>query len=204
MTAQELLDIVLPRLAKEGGQGQHLNFLEAVRATADIITKRLWLLRSDLLEEDFEKELAGDEAQITLDADFLGLVENSQPWLDYEDGTRRVLTPLPSGIKHTFTEAGSPLYYELRGRTLTVFPTAREAVTVRGEQYAQPDPVEEMQDDLPFDGIFDQLFIDSVTRIGKDGLAVTVNQAFALLLYGQVDQLVHARPAKSIAWRYPV
>jgi hypothetical protein len=203
MTAQELLNIVLPRLAGGGGQEQYLNFLEAVRATADIITKRLWFLRSDLLETDFEALLAAGEAHVTLGADFLGLVENSQPWLDYADGTRRVLTPLPNGIKHTFTESGPPRYYELRGRVLTVFPTTSAATTVKGEQFSAPAAVTALTDNLPFSGIFDPLFVDAVTRIGKDGLALTVNPAFAALMYGQVDQLVHARPAKSITWRYP-
>lgn len=201
MTAGELLDIILPRLSS--GKAQNLAFIDAVQTTAEIITRRLWLKRSDLLKQDFEKALAEDSASVTLDADFLGMAENSQPWLDYGEGRKQVLAPLPSGMKHTFSDSGLPLYYQLRGFTLSVFPTASEASALKGEMYARPAAVTALDDNLPFDGIFDRLFIDAVLIVGRESGAVTVNQAFAAMLYDQVDSIIHARPAKSITWRHP-
>lgn len=205
MTAAELFDIILPRIASSK-KAHNFNFLEAVQTTADIITRRLQDADSDLIKEDFNHELLADADEITLDSDFLGMVSNSQPWVYYsDDESKYELTPLPVGKKREVfgDDANIPKYYQLRGFTMTVYPATSEDAVIYGEQFSKPTVVDGFDDDLPFDGIFDQVFVDATTKVGREGMDIIILPAFELFVEVAVDRKTNARQAKNITWRYP-
>lgn len=197
MTAGELLEKILPRLAVTP---QTATFLDSLQATVEIVARRLWLKGSDLLRVDLEADVKAGENEVVLPCGFLGFA--SLPWAIY-GGRRRTLPPLPGGLKGTFSGQAPPKYHELIGPIVTLYPATDAALTFVAEIYARPSLIESLDDNLPFRGVFDQLFIDAVTRVGKEGMILTVSPVFEAYLYRQVDQIVHHRPAKHITFRHP-
>lgn len=201
MTVAELLDTVLPKLAS---RPQESTFLGAVQTVQEVITRRLWMVKSELLEGDFSLAVAAGGNSAALDADTLGLKLHLHPWIVY-DGQRFELRPLPAGLKDSASlEAESrPEYYRLRGNDISLYPTTDADLTLKGEAYLKPAAITALSDVLPWFGFFDQVFIDAVAKFGAGGLMLTVTSEMTLFLYQQVDQVAFQRPARRIAWHYP-
>lgn len=202
MTVLDLLYTVLPRLA--GEKPQAAPFLEAVKMVQDIVTRRLWLLRSDLLEEDFSASVRAGSSRGWMGDDVLGLKTGAHPWVIY-DGQRYDLVPLPDGMKDRTTLAapGRPSFYRLRGLSISVYPTPDLDIHVKGEAYVKPLEVAEMTDEIPWFGLFDPVFVETVARFGVNGLGSSVAPEVALFIHQWVDQIALQRPSKCIRWRHP-
>lgn len=201
MTLDQLLQAILPKYGTEIPRG---TFLDGVNAVQDVIAQHLWLSNADLLRTSYEDTLDAETAQLTLPSGTLGLVDGEWPWLSNAELTPgRPLMPLPSWLRHTFTEMGQPRYFELRKLSLTVFPTPELESTVKLELFARPDALTALSDELAWDGMFDQVFVEAVPRFNVIGGMITVTAEVEAFIHQRVDLLVNHRPAKAIVWRYP-
>ena len=196
MTVAGLLQIVMPRLSTVP---QTVAFIDAVQATQDLIVRRLWKRRSDLLKSAWTSaEIAADTATVSLPTDFLGFCENP-----YISGSSGWLLPLPENTRQIFTDSGTPVYYEIAALVLSLFPAPAVATVVKGMYFKVPAQITQMSDTLPFGGLFDPVFQDAAIQVGNKGIFATSNQAFEIAVNSYVDSLVHIRTSRRPQWVYP-
>lgn len=201
MTLNDLLIAILP---KYGDELPTATFLNAVNAVQEVIAQRLWLCEADLLRTSYEATLAAEASSLSLPSGSLGLVQGEWPWISTAELIPgRSLLPLPAWLRHTFTEVGTPHYFELRGLTVTLYPTPDAETTVNLEIYSRPVTLTALTDTLPWDALFDRVFVEAVPRFSVAGGMLTVTPEMEAFIYQRVDLLVNHRPAKAILWRHP-
>jgi len=106
---------------------------------------------------------AGTEWTITSDAsygdlpsDFWGLVE-----YPYLSGESWHLKPLPNqSVKHAYTGAGIPSYYNIKGLRLEIIPSTGADYTVVGDYFAKPTAITAVGDTMPFNEMFDDVIAE--------------------------------------------
>lgn len=186
MTAQELLDDVLPRLTETAG----VDFLQALNAALRSIGKRLASRRSDLSKSLVTLDyFAGDEA-IALSAVILGFSEN--PVANLGTGTV-TLTPLAAEERESLTRLGEPRRFELLGASLCLYPYPATDGTVTGMAFCLPQTVTVLNKMLPWHGLFDDLLREVVCKVMAVGLVYTATVDFDALVSKEVDQLLTLR-----------
>jgi hypothetical protein len=183
MTVQEVFDIVILRLP-----GPALcSIMEAIREVQGIITGRLLLQRSDLLQEDQERDFAAGEKFTYLDDEFISFY--SRPFVTGS----RPLTPLGNIDTAGLQTPGVPRYYNLIGKRLSVLPVPDTAVVIQLPTFMRPAVLTRMTEELPFYGEFDAVFIDGAIGVLSRGLSVVSDRNFVTLIQGQVDQQLSAK-----------
>jgi hypothetical protein len=187
MTVQDLLDQILPRIQGDTGGA---SIYDALNATITIINNRLWAKKSDLARKGFEVTMTLNVATVTMPADFLGLAE--QP---YVDGTSSTLSPLPTGSRASFTQTGTPAYFELEDKTLTLFPTPEKTGKVKGKYFYSQAAFDELTDVIPYGNVFNEIIKDTVLQVLNVGMAITADKNFQLSLIQSVDELIGNRSA---------
>lgn len=200
MTLNELLQAILPRFGAETPKG---TFFDAANAVLDVVQQRLWLASSDFLKATVTTTLRAGYSKFSLPSGTLGLAE--YPWITNTEITpgRRVI-PLPPDLRHTFTDNNHPQYFEQRGLSLIFYPTALVDTTVKNEVYRRPDLFVSLDDEIPWDGMFDQVFVEATQRFNVAGGMITITPEMTAFINQRVDMLIDHRPAKSITWVYPV
>jgi len=199
MTLNELLQMVLPRYGAEVPKGK---FLDAANAVQDVIAQRLWLLSSDLLRSSISGTIAAAANTYVLPSGTLGLAE--WPWVTNSAiAPGREIAPLPPALRQTFTADAHPRYFEQRALTLTVYPGCLVETTVTVEVFARPTAFADLTAAIPWDGMFDQVFVEATPRFGITGGMITVTPEMEAFINQRVDLLIDHRPAKSIGWRHP-
>jgi len=192
--AQDIFDVVLQRLAAIKKPIQ-LDFYGSLNATIDIIFRRLLLRQSDIIQGSFSQAVVAPATTITLPADFFGFSERP-----YISGTKCLLNPLPSESKMSFTEASTPRYYELRGKTATLYPTPSQNVTILAQYYKKPVKITAFTDNIPFNGLFDFAIQEAVIDVCQMGMAVVIDKNFMGILYKQIDEVLSFRTPKQVGF----
>lgn len=199
MTLNELLEIVLPRYGVDAPAGK---FLDAASAVQDVIANRLWLASSDLLRTLITGTVMAGKNKYSLPSGTLGLAE--EPWAtNAEIAPGRQLQQLDPSRRYSFSVNGHPEFFEQRGLQFIVYPTALINTTLKMEVFKRPDPFCDLDADLPWDGMFDQVFIEATPRFNMSGAMITVTPEMDAFITQRVDLLIDHRPAKSITWLYP-
>ena len=182
MKISELFPIVMTRLS-----GPALcSLFEAVREVQGIIVNRRLAKQSPLLVKGIDAELeylAGDTG-MALPRDFLAFA--GRPYVEGETP----LAPLGSASASRMTAVGKPTCYDLAGRTLRIHPPPAETTTVLVPYFYRPAILSTMEDELPFWGEFDAVFIEGCAGVLSSGLAVVADRAFVSLIQSQVDTVL--------------
>jgi hypothetical protein len=148
--------------------------------------------------DELTAEAAGDSLTITsnddygdLPSDFWGLVD--RPYLS---GKTYPLKPLPNlATKLSYTGAGIPVYYEIKGKRIYVTPATGSDYTVVGDYFAKPTEITDVGDTLPFDEILDDV-ISEYMRVyftTKPGGTVLIPD----YLKSEIDLVAGARDKKA-------
>lgn len=181
MTAQELFDTLLPRLASAAPPSD--TFIGALNNAIDVISRRLMYRRSQLLIKNATDDIAvGDEA-VALPPDYCGF--DGRPKVGNTD-----LTMLPPGMRNTFDSPGSPQYYDLIGGRLNIYPTAVAAATIKYSYFARPEKLTQLADDIPWYGLLDSIIGEALVEIGRTGQWSSVTAQWELFIGRQVDLLL--------------
>lgn len=159
--------------------------IEAVQAVQEMIVGRLLLRRSEILiaERDVKISMEAGLPRRVLPAGFLAL--SARPYL--ADGYR--LAPL-AGREQVRQAEGHPRCYRVVGRQLEVWPIPVEAIDIYVPHYARPQTIESMDDELPFHGLFDSVFIDGCVAVMSMGLVPQGNNQVAAMVQQGVDALL--------------
>ena len=125
---------------------------EAIR----VVTRRLYQINSKLVNSALSVALVADDTSGSLPADFWGL--DSHPYLS---GYTYTLLPLPSvEVKLTYTGTGVPRYYEIKGTSIYVTPTAGASYTIIGDYYVKPTKIAATTTTVPYNELFDDVITD--------------------------------------------
>lgn len=194
MDASELLKSIMPRLNGPTA----MPFLDALNLSIKAVTDRLHMAKSSHLRVDFEDDFLAGATSVDLSDNFIGFY--THPWIDGQTAT---LIPLPSGIKHTFADDGTPIYFEERNRKLYLYPIPSEAGTLVAETFEKPDAIDSLSDDIPFNGDYDAAIAEIMLFVLRIGSMATIDPAFEAFVRSQVDAPSHRRIKKGITWQYP-
>ncbi|MDF1551933.1 MAG: hypothetical protein P1P84_02670 [Deferrisomatales bacterium] len=204
MTVAELFARVLPRLKL---MPPSIAFVDAAQAVQDVIARRLWEARSDLLRDPWESDThAIGTTTVDLPELFLG-VADELPFLEYTSGGSTqiaTLRPLSRPRSHYVTAADAvPAEYEIRGSLVQLYPTTTVAFTLHMPMYARPPALESMDDDLPWNGTYDHLFQDSVLHLaGPAGIMTMVSPHLEQAIMRAVDTGAALRTGRKVQWAF--
>jgi hypothetical protein len=143
---------------------------------------------------------AGDEITITSDAsygdlpsDFWGLVE-----YPYLSGESWHLLPLPNQqVKHSYDNAGIPLYYQIKGARIEITPQAGSDYTIVGDYFAKPTAITALTDTMPYYELFDDVIAEYMrtrflTRQQPGGTSLS-----SIFMAEEIDRIAMVRDKKA-------
>lgn len=181
MKLEDLLDIVEPSMP---GMEPTCSLVEAVRLTHTAIINRLLQVQSDVLVEELSIAVPVN--------DDIGLLPDG-----YQSLARRpqivgggFLNALTSSDTSALETAGTPKYYQIIGKLLQVFPPTDTAINIKLLARLRPAAPALMDDDLPFTGAFDQVYIDGVVAILSGGIKAMNAKTYLPGVQMQVDQII--------------
>lgn len=183
-----VLELITGRLARRlGGTVPAMTGLEAVNEALRVIGLELVRRKSDLAQQEISLNFTRGAKSQTLPDGFMGLIDH--PVL--EGGAElKVLPDVGTGLELR-ESAGTPEYYSREGSVLWLWPApASEAVVQARVKIV---PVLEMADDLPWEGLFNNLVVESAARLSTDGYLVTVDPAFVTMIDRGVSSVLVPR-----------
>lgn len=191
MTTGELFAILLPRLTKEPATD---SFLNGVNNAISVISRRLILRNSSLMQAPYSISFSANTASSSLPDGYAGFVPDAPPSIS---GTH--LVPLPPFKYGTFSSTGTPEYYDTRQGQLTLYPTPSAAVTVIGLYQARPSRLTTMSDDLPWYGALDDLLGEAMIALSKTGQWGSITVEWEAFIHREVDKLQSAYNNRRVA-----
>ena len=203
MVVSELFARILPRLKY---MPPSISFVDATQSVSDCITRRLWENRSDLLKTVWVSDThAIGEDEVSLPTTFLGRNGDEDPFLTYTSGgSTLTTTPRPLSRDRSYyvtAEDSIPGEYEIRGSVLYLYPPSTVAFTLTMPIYSRPEVIETVDDDLPWNGHFDQLFQDSVLHLaGPEGISAMVSPILEQAILRAVDTGASLRTGRKVRW----
>ena len=202
MTVAQLLQSVAPRVGSYGPQ--RLSLIESVNLITSVIMRHMVRKGYDLVKTDYSQTLTAADPTYTLPSDCAGLFSN--PWLS-GGGCQGDILPLPYDLRQKFSDpdypSGPPQYYEVRGLNVTLYPTpdGAQTYTLVFPYHKRPSDAALLSDSVPFGGMFDDLYKDSVLKISAGGLLYALDQTFEAMAYRFVDQVMNQWVPKNIRFR---
>ena len=188
-TVEELFDLVLPRLISPE-QAKGISFVAAINAITNLIFKRLWKRKSDLVTSEIAILFATGNQGMGVPPTFMGLKE--KPYIPSGD----YLEPIETDRKAVLSgKTGVPNRYELRQGMLYVWPTPIVNTIVKCEFFRNPGKVVNFSDIVPFTGVFDQVFIEGAVKFISQGGAIVGDVAFEQFIINEVDDILPVRSA---------
>jgi len=144
-------------------------------------------------------EAAGISKTITMKADraplsddFWGLVDKP-----YISGKTWTLDPSPGiATEISYTSAGEPHYFRVKGTDLWLIPATGSDITILGDYFKKPAEVTQMEDAVPFAQLLDDVFQEYLIMALGGGAAMT-SETLKSYLEGQVDIIVANRSQKA-------
>ncbi|MFA5378024.1 MAG: hypothetical protein WC455_19895 [Dehalococcoidia bacterium] len=131
--------------------------------------------------------ITSEDEYFDLPSGFWGLVD--QPYLD---GKTYPLLPLPSeDVRLSYTSAGEPRYYQIKGNKIYFTPHVATDATLKGDYFCKPTEVTAVGDTLPFYELFDDAIGEALVRYYlPDGRFSVENlRAVQEFLFQEVDQI---------------
>jgi hypothetical protein len=198
-TVQDIINSLLPKLAGKPDAATEL--YEQLNDIIEVISRRLWFHRSDLLKTSKTVNVTNVNTDFTFDDRFLGF--RGLPYELNATGVQQVhqLSPLPEDDEWKYQVPGVPLFYQLIGSNVTLFPAPSAAYTYVVRYYALPADLVISTDVVPFNGLFDTIIKDmALEMIG--GMFSIVSPVFVQTMNELVDKIVRLRPNRTVRWRF--
>jgi hypothetical protein len=201
-TVGDLLGPVVSRLKV----APSMSLVEAVNTVSGIIFRRLMRRKSDLIRGNTTLSLAAGKGKVPLAPNFRGLVD--APCLIRYDGSDAFQPLYGAHLQdvayYSGVPNGVPEKYQLNGHILSVFPASEKAAGIHVTYWQFPDVVTGMTSMVPFDGLFDDIYLEAVPRVALLGAAASVaDQALVALLAEGIDSIIGLRPAKQVSFYHP-
>lgn len=161
MLLSDLLTTTLNKMPP--GKPVAVDFLTAVNAVTRTIGQALLHWRDDLSRQTVTVTVAAGSGQGHIRAVPMGLTE-----LPCDVADETVLRPVALPEQRT-TRPGVPLWFEVTGSALKVYPPTTKSRAYRVGYYGLPAPAEGMDEETPYDGHFDAIYLDALPLVVLNG-----------------------------------
>ena len=198
-TVQDVINSLLPKLAAKPSAASEL--YEQINDIIEVISRRLWFHRSDLLKTSVTVSVDSVNTGFVLGNTFLGF--RGLPYEVNTTGAYQVhqLSPLPEDAEWKYQLAGVPLFYQLIGNNVTLFPAPSTPYSYVVRYYALPAELTSPASVVPFNGLFDTVIKDMMLAM-IEGMFTIVNPVFSKTLDEIVDKIIRLRPNRTVKWRF--
>lgn len=207
-TVQTIVDAIKYRVNDTqftGASGITSYVIPAINELLQVIDITLYQMKSDLARTALSVALEEDDASCSMPTEFIALSE--KPWIDGETST---LNPIPDRktALSLSTTSSTPMYYELIGSTLKLYPPTGEAGTLKGYYFAFSTAMSSASSTIPFGGIFDLLIKEYLVKMyqmantARDEagqMRVMLDPMFAERLKSEVTLIVRMRDGNASA-----
>lgn len=184
MTIEELMDSTISRVP-----APTCTIFEAVAGVLNIVVNRLLLKRSDLVQDDLLLYFSTGDSSVPLPREFFSVSD-----LPRLSGGGSLLPVDPASKTLTSLQTpGTPKYYEQKNKTLYLYPPTNSDGSVIVPAYARPHAPDDLADDLPFYGAFDNVFTEGVVAVLSGGIGTIGDRSFAVVIESQVDLVLAAK-----------
>lgn len=195
MTVLELITGKLARML--AGTVPVLTGLEAVNEAAGVIGRELARRKSDLALQEISLNFAAEAESQSLPSGFMGFV--GHPVVD--DGAELSGLPDLDTALEMRGDPGPPVYYEVLGDQLLLYPEPAESCIVKAK--ARIVPVLALSDDLPWLGLFNDLLAVAAVQLSQQGLALLAAPPFLAMIDAGVNAVLVPR-MKDLPARRPI
>jgi hypothetical protein len=173
-TVQEIIDGIKHRLP------ERTNIYPALNRAVVMIAKRLFYHDVSMIRGSLSVSVAADSSSGSLPADFWGLT-----YKPYISGKQRFLEPVPDPrYKLRYTANATPIYFEIAGTTINLYPGTTSDITILGGYWAKPTKLTSPLDTMPFHEMFDdaiqEAIIHTLTTGNSTGGEIVALQNFIM------------------------
>lgn len=194
-TLKELILEVATRIPDD----QVERLFEHTNRAVQTIARRLYFHKSDLIMADMSVTIAAAAQYGALPADFIGLI--GRPYIS---GYTTPLEPIPSDRERIIYtgEAGTPLWYEVLGANIYIYPYVTAGCTLNGRYAARPVAINDMDSVMPFNNFCNEIITEYITASAQMGPTIPAakRQELDISVNEQVDALVEARMVRAPVW----
>lgn len=172
---------------------------EHTNRAVQTIARRLYFHKSDLIMSDMSVTIAAAAQYGALPSDFIGLIDRP-----YISGYLNPLEPLP-GIQERIIytgQAGVPLWYEVLGSNIYIYPYVTAGCTLNGRYASRPIPINDMDSIMPFYNFCNEIITEYIVASAQMGPTIPAakRQELDMSVNDQIDALVEARMVRAPEW----
>ena len=165
------------------------NIYPALNRAVRMVNKRLFYHKSSMIQGSLAVTIAAAGNSGDLPTDFWGLME--RPYITGETWT---LEPVPDQeTKLRYTDDSIPIYYDVKGWTLYLYPGSTSGCTIGGDYWQRPTAVTSPTDTMPYHELFDDAISEVLIKVYQTGAASGDTSEISLMenfINGAVDQIV--------------
>lgn len=175
MTTQQLFDRILRRMAS--APPQTVNFMDAVNDVLEIVGTILLDFKSNMIRQEKVVSIVAGKSNYALPSNFWGMF--APPYINDSTNGPSELVISNGPVDFENNESTKPLAYEIihvnGSDSIRLFPVPDQAYTLKLAYNIKP-VIEDMADELPFNGLFDSAIADILVRVGNSGGWSTISQ----------------------------
>ena len=129
-----------------------------------------------------------DASSGSLPSDYWGMIS----W-PYISGLKERLRPVPDvETKLAYSDTGQPIYFQVMGHTIYLYPGSSSAITINGDYWAKPTALTALTDTMPYYELFDEAIRDALiatapSEIGRNQSEGAIMQT---VINAYVDEVV--------------
>jgi len=158
------------------------NIYPALNRAVRLVAKRLFYHKSSWVRGALSVSISANASSGSLPDDYWGLID--KPYISTKTYP---LEPVPDqNTKLNYTDTSIPIYYEVLGSTIYLFPGSNGAITLNGQYWSRPVALIDPTDTMPYNELFDDAIQEVLLREIK-GEDINSIQAY---IYKMVDEVV--------------
>ena len=186
-TAADIIDSVRHRLP------DRVNVYPALNRAVRLISKRLFYHKSTLVMGALSESVAADANSLSLPSTFWALM--SKPYIS---GKTYPLEPVPDmEAKLNYTDDSTPIYYEIQGQTMYLYPGTSSIITIKGDYWTRPTKITSPMDTMPYSELFDDAIEEALLHTYVTGNSTGEIGGLQNFINKAVDEVVPYLEMKS-------
>lgn len=166
-----------------------------VNRSISLISKRLFYHKSSLAKGALAVSVSVDTSSASLPADYWGMVDRP-----YIVGLTTPLKQLPDlETKLAYTSKSQPIYFDVLGQTIYLYPGTSSAITIGGDYWAKPTKLTAVTDTVPYNELFDEAIREALldTPPDENGRGKGEGSVMEAIINKAVDEIAPYRDKKT-------
>jgi hypothetical protein len=163
-----------------------VNLYPDLNRAVRVISKRLKYHNSSLVRGALSVTIAAAASTGTMPTGYWGLL--GKPYIS---GKTYSLEPVPDQeTKMRYTSTSIPIYYEMVGSTIYLYPGSTAGCTIKGDYWLKPTALTKPSDTMPYNELFDDVIMDGLVHIHTSLNDPNAISMFQNMMTKAVDEIV--------------